>query len=366
MRPSSPSADLAQIATMTNLRAAWRAVRRNRGDAGLDGVTLQDFQTNVETYLQRIQQELRAHTYTPEALRHVALSKRDGRRRCISIPTVADRVVQHAILTVLEPCFEPTFAPCSYGFRPGRSAHQAAFAVCQSLQAGCQWVVEADLKDFFDTLDWTVLRQALATQIADPHVLDLIQRFLQAGALRGPHAHSLTQGTPQGAVFSPLAANVYLTGFDRLMTTRGYNLVRYGDDFVTLHRTQEEARAALAYMREVLEGQLKLRLHRDKTGITDCQHLSFEFLSFRFANAAISPAPQAVERFQNRVRQLIDATHQKGLAAVIERLNPLIRGWGEYFKIGQVSVLYQQLDIWLATHWDATWRRPWSRVPDGD
>lgn len=148
MQPSTTPTDLAHIATMTNLQAAWRAVRRKRGEAGLDGITLQEFQNALETRLQRIQQALQAHTYRPEALRHVVLSKRDGGQRHIGVPTVADRVVQHAILNVLEPCFEPTFCDCSYGYRPGRSAHQAVRAIMQGLEAGCRWVVEADLEDF--------------------------------------------------------------------------------------------------------------------------------------------------------------------------------------------------------------------------
>lgn len=352
MQSPRDSASMAQITDLANLRAAWRAVRRNRGDAGLDGMTIPTFQTQVETHLQRIQHELRAHTYTPAALRHVALRKRDGQQRRIGIPTVADRVVQHAVLNVLEPCFEPTFYACSYGFRLGRSAQQAALAVLHSLQEGCRWVAEADIENFFDSLDWAVLRQALATHIADHHVLDLIHRFLQAGTLRPPHNRPLSQGTPQEAVFSPLAANVYLTSFDRLMTAQGYTLVRYGDDFVTLHRTQDEAQAAFTLIRETLEGRLKLRLHRAKTGMLDSQRQGCEFLSFRFQNAGMEPTPQAVQRLQTQVRHYIEATRPQGLAATLERLNPLIRGWGEYFKIAQVSALYPQLDAWVASQLD--------------
>jgi len=348
MSLTAPSVSLEQIAALPNLYAAWNAVRCKRGEAGLDGITLQTFAVDVDTHVRCLHEAILAHGYEPTALRRITRTKRDGGQRRIGIPTVADRVVQHAILQVLEPCFEPTFAACSYGFRPRRSAHQAVMMVLQSLMAGAMWVVEADLEDFFDTLDWAVLHQALATRISDPYVLDLVHRFLWAGALRGWHGQPDAQGTAQGAVFSPLFGNVYLTPFDHLMTTQGYQLVRYGDDFVTLHRTHEEATTALQVMRTMLEGQLHMRLHPTKTVITDAQRHGFAFLSFWFHTATIVPTRQAVERFRNQVQQRLTAGRQEGAPAVAAHLNPLIRGWGEYFKIGQVAELYEQLDAWLA------------------
>jgi group II intron reverse transcriptase/maturase len=334
---------------MPNLYAAWNAVRRKRGEAGLDGITLQTFAGDVDTHVQHLHEAILAHAYEPTALRRIIRTKRDGRQRHIGIPTVADRVVQHAILQRLEPCFEPTFAACSYDFRPGRSAHQAVMMVLHSLTTGSTWVVEADLADFFDTLDWTILHQDLTAGVPDPHVLDLVHRFLRAGALRGWHGQLDAQGTPQDVVFSPLFSNVYLTPFDRLMTTQGYRLVRYEDDFVTLHRTHEEATTALQVMRTMLEGQLHLRLHPTKTVITDARRHGFAFLSFWFHAATVVPTRQSVERFRNQVQQRLTVGRQEGgELAVVEQLNPLIRGWGEHFKIGQVAELYGQLDAWLA------------------
>lgn len=176
----------------------------------------------------------------------------------------------------------------------------------------------------------------------------LAQRFLQAGALSGQQATPLAQGTPQGAVFSPLFANVYLTPFDRQMMTRGYQLVRYGDDFLTLHHTKEEATTALRRMQAILEDQLKLRLQREKTAITDAQHHPLNFLNFLFIDGSVTPTPYAVERFQARVRAILAGHRPQGMTAVIEQLNALIRGWGEYFKIGQVADLYRELDAWIA------------------
>lgn len=346
------SASTAQVADMANLSAAWQAVRRKHGSEGLDGVSIRDFQAAVETHLCQIQQALCTYTYQPSALKRVTLHKPDHRQRLIGVPTVADRIVQHAILNVLEPHFEPCFCPCSYGFRPGRSAHQAVQAVADGLQEGLSWVVEADLQDFFDTLDWTILRQQLVTVVHDPPLLTLIQHFLQAGALRGHNAPLVEQGTPQGAVLSPLFSNVYLTPFDRLMLARGYRLIRYADDFLTLHRTRDAAVTALQCTRDTLEGQLHLRLHGEKTRITDAHRQPVDFLSFRFHKGTVLPTPQAVERFQNRVQAMITAQQAQGGTAVATQLNPLIRGWGEYFKIGQVAPLYQQLDAWLAAQLD--------------
>lgn len=348
MQQRQPSAWIAHIADLANLHAAWRAVRRNHGDAGADGVTIKTFQADLDTHLHRIRQALLTQTYEPCRLRRVALTKRDRRRRLIGIPTVADRVVQHALLNVLGPHFESTFSPCSYGFRPGRSAHQAVLAVIRHLGEGRRWVVEADLEDFFDTLDWTILRQALEAAVPDPPVLALIQHFLQAGTFRWHRLTRPAQGTPQGMGCSPLLANVYLTRFDRLVTSRGYLLVRYGDDFLTLHHTPAEATAALHLMQEVLEGHLKLRLHRGKTRITDARRQPFEFLSFQFHHGSCCPSPPAIARFQARVQAIIRAHRPRGISTVATQLNPLIRGWGEYFKIGQVTDLYQQLDTWIA------------------
>jgi RNA-directed DNA polymerase len=295
-----PSPCLASIADLANLRAAWRTVRRNRGGAGLDGITLQAFQADLETHLHSIRQAVLARTYTPSALRRVQLTKRGKRRRHIGVPTVADRVLQHAILNVLRPHLEPTFCPCSYGFRPGHSAHQAVLAVADYLGAGLWWVVEADIENFFDTLDRPLLRRALAAHVPDRHTLELIERFLQAD---GYQSHTLTppvQGVPQGVGFSPLLANAYLTGFDRSVTSQGYRLVRYGDDFLTLHRTRGEAVATMRMIREMLEDGLRLRLKQEKTHLINARRQPVDFLSFRFRRGSFAPTPHAIGRFQGR------------------------------------------------------------------
>jgi len=341
-----PQDGLAAVCAWDNLLAAWRVVRRNKGQSGGDGVSLADFERDHLTRLRQIQQRLLAHTYQPQPLRPVLIPKGDHRQRLLRIPTVADRIVQQAIRQVIEPRFERKFCDCSFGFRPGRSAHQAVAAIQTSLAQGWVWVVEADIEDFFDGLDWKILLSELRQEIPDQALLELIGRFLRAGVLRGQRFAPSRRGTPQGAVFSPLLGNAYLHPFDTAMSQRGLRLVRYGDDLVTLHRSRTEATAALRFMTGFLRERLKLRLNGAKTGIRHAVAQGFEFLSFHFADGRLLPAAKAVARFKVDVQRIIDAWRQGRHEPLADRLDPLIRGWGEYFKIAQVEELYPELDAW--------------------
>ncbi|MGH8063655.1 MAG: group II intron reverse transcriptase/maturase [Candidatus Entotheonellia bacterium] len=336
-----------EVCTWDNLLAAWRAVRRNKGQSGSDGVSLADFDRDHLTRLREMQQRLRARTYYPQPLRPVLIPKANHRQRLLRIPTVADRIVQQAILQVIEPRFERKFCNCSFGFRPGRSAHQAVDAIQTLLAQGLVWVVEADLEDFFDTLDWGILLSELGQEIPDQSLLGLIRCFLQAGLLQGQQLTPVTRGTPQGAVFSPLLGNAYLHPFDTAMSERGLRLIRYGDDLVTFHRTRTEAAEGLLCMKAFLRDRLKLRLNGAKTGILHEAAQGFEFLSFYFARGRMVPAAKAVERFKAEVQRIINERHRRRGEPLAARLDPLIRGWGEYFKIAQVEQLYPELDTWV-------------------
>jgi group II intron reverse transcriptase/maturase len=338
---------MAAVCAWDNLLAAWRAVRRNKGQSGSDGVSLADFERDHLTRLRQMQQRLRARTYQPRPLRPVLIPKANHRQRLLRIPTVADRIVQQAILHVVEPRFERKFCDCSFGFRPGRSAHQAVEAIQTLLAQGWVWVVEADLENFFDTLDWGILLSELGLEIPDETLLDLIRRFLQAGIIEGQRLTPVSRGTAQGAVFSPLLGNAYLHPFDTAMSERGLRLVRYGDDLVTLHRSRTEATAALQFMHAFLRDRLKLRLNAAKTGIRHGVAQGFEFLSFHFAGGRMVPAAKAVERFKDDVQRIIDVWRRQPNEPLAARLDPLIRGWGEYFKIAQVEQLYPELDAWI-------------------
>jgi group II intron reverse transcriptase/maturase len=342
-----PQDFMAAVCAWDNLLAAWRAVRRNKGQSGSDGVSLADFKRDHLTRLREMRQRLRARTYQPRPLRPVLIPKANHRQRLLRIPTVADRIVQQAILHVVEPRFERKFCHCSFGFRPGRSAHQAVDAIQTLLAQGWVWVVEADLEDFFDTLDWGILLSELGQEIPDQSLLDLIRRFLQTGILQGQQLTPVSRGTPQGAVFSPLLGNAYLHPFDTAMSERGLHLVRYGDDLITLHRSRTEATAALQFMKAFLRERLKLRLNGAKTGIRHAVAQGFEFLSFHFAGGRLLPAAKAVARFKADVQRIIDAWRRQPNEPLAARLDPLIRGWGEYFKIAQVEQLHPELDAWV-------------------
>jgi group II intron reverse transcriptase/maturase len=259
-------------------------------------MTIAAFAAHEANHLQRLELELLAQTYTPAPLKVVNLGNRYGRQRQIGVPCVADHVVQQAMLRVLGPHFEPTFCDCSYGFRTGRNAHQTVQAVVKQIRQGLTWMVEADIEACFDTLAWPQLRDALAARLPDDVVLDLIHRLMLAGGFSG--SASPNKGVPQGTGCSPLLANVYLTPFDRIMMSRGGGFVRYGGDMVALHHSRRAATAALAAMRQCLEGDLHLRLHPGKTRITQARRQGFDFLSFRFTHTALEPSPEALRRFQ--------------------------------------------------------------------
>ena len=338
---------MARVCHGDNLRAAWATVRRHKGQGGSDGLSLADFERDLLARLRDLQTRLQGGTYRPLPLKAIRLPKANGRWRLIRIPSVADRIVQQAILRVIEPRFERKFCECTFGFRPGRSAHQAVRRIQDALRQGLVWVVEADLEDFFDTLDRPLLLAELAREIPDRALLHLIRRCLAAGDARGEPGNPVGRGTPQGAVFSPLLANAYLHPFDTALTAKGLHLTRYGDDFVTLHRTRAEAVEALSYVREVLQGELKLRLNAAKTRIVHADAPGFDFLSFRFAHGGMVPAPNAVERFKADVQRIMQDCRHRSRELLRARLEPLVRGWGGYFRVGQVDRLYQELDAWV-------------------
>ena len=336
---------LRRIAASANLWAAWRVVRRRRGGAGIDDVTISAFQAREAHHLRRIEHTLLDQTYTPRPLKRVRLDKGHGQTRDIGVPCIADRIVQHAMHRVLSPHFEQTFCECSYGFRVGRSAHQAIHVIVDALQRGATWVAETDIESFFDMLDWQLLRTTLAESLLDDAVLDLIHRFLQIGLLH--EAVAAQKGVPQGTGCSPLFANVYLTPFDHWMAAQGGQFVRYGDDMLSLHGSRRAAKASLISMRQYLEGRLRLRLHPGKTHLTNTQTHMFEFLGFCFANKRAVPTHEALLRFRSRIHALVQHTEGQPLRQRLEAVNPIVRGWGEYYKVGDVDDLFGELDAWI-------------------
>ena len=325
---------------------AFRAVKRNHGSAGVDQVTIEMFESQLEQNLAALMKQLKDRSFQPRPLRRVHIPRGDGRTRPLGIPTVRDRVAQEVLRRLVNPIFEPLFHADSYGFRAGRSCHMAVERVLQLHQEGYRHVVDADVKGFFDNLPHRVIMEGLAAEIADGNILTLIERFLTAGVMEEGVFLPTTQGTPQGGVISPLLANIALNRLDWQFHESGYRFVRYADDFVVLCRSEVEAREAHAFAQQRLT-DLGLTLSAEKTKITQFSR-GFLFLGFRIDSWTVTMRDKSVEKFQTRIRELTMRSRNFD-ALVVERVNQTVRGVANYFatSFSQVWKLFQGLDSWL-------------------
>ena len=315
------------------LEAAWSKVQANDGAAGVDGQSLERFAAQEELYLSELATALREDSYRPQPVKRVDIPKGDGKTRPLGIPTVKDRIVQTAVKFVLEPIFEATFCPTSYGFRPGLGCRDALREVAQLIEEGYTFVVDADLQSYFDTIPHERLMQRVEERISDGRILGLLRNWLAQDILRDTERWTPTEGTPQGAVISPLLANIYLHPLDQWMAARGYRMVRYADDFVVLCKSREEAEAALAEVGAFVKDN-GLRLHPDKTHIGDCRNPGegFDFLGYRFEAGRRLVRKKSLTRLKDRIRVKTRRTRGDSLACIIVDLNRTLRGWFGYFK----------------------------------
>lgn len=337
---------LKAIADPANLATAWAKVRANAGAGGVDGQTVAAFAADAERQLGALRRRLlSAERYVPPPVRRVEIPKPDGRTRPLGIPTVGDRVVQQAVVQVIEPAFEARFTPSSFGYRPGRSAIDAVGWVREASRRGARWVAEFDVVGFFDNLRHPRLLREVAKVIDDPEVLGLIRRWLKAGVLTETGPEAREAGTPQGGVISPLLANIYLHRLDVEVRAAGFRLIRYADDFVILCDRRAEALAADRLVRAIL-ADIGLEVAEAKSRVVKIAD-GFEFLGFQFQGGFLRPRPVALTRFKDRVRALTSRRAPVSLQQMIYDLNPTIRGWGNYFVHGNVAKLFDRLDEWI-------------------
>jgi RNA-directed DNA polymerase len=316
-----------------NLRAAWERVKTNRGSGGVDHVTIEAFEVGLDTRLESLAEQLRSGTYRPQPVRRAYIPKAgSSERRPLGIPTVADRVVQTALRNVIEPIFEKMFEPTSYGFRPKRRSHQALREVERLLRAGHVWVVDVDIQKYFDSIPAKGLMAEVAKQIADSGVLSLIEAYLHQGVLEGMRLWAPGLGTPQGAVISPMLANLYLHPVDVAVRQARYEMVRYADDMVILCKTREEAEAALTRLRELLHAR-ELVLHPTKTRIAHLnERPGFQFLGYVFYSEYRDPRPPSQQKLRTKIRELTKRSSGNSFDTIIKAVNAVLRGWMNYFQ----------------------------------
>ena len=330
-----------------NLQSAFRKVKANGGAAGVDRVTVKDFEKRLEENLNKVAEQLRTGPYQPQPIRRVWIPKPGSREtRPLGIPTVRDRVVQTALRQVVEPIFEREFAEHSYGFRPQRGAKDALRRVQQLLDQGYHWIVDADLRRYFDTIPQAPMLARVRENVADGRVLDLITAFLQQPVMETDELWTPQEGTPQGAVISPLLANLYLHPLDHLMAQRGVEMVRYADDFVLLCRSEKEARQALARVQE-WTASAGLTLHPEKTRIVDAtQPGGFDFLGYHFERGFRWPRKKSLKKMQDTIREKTGRTHGQSLRVAVEDLNATLQGWFQYFQHSHRNT-FASLDKWI-------------------
>ena len=346
-----------------NLLAALERVRRNAGSPGLGGMTVHDLTGHLRLEWPRIREALLAGRYQPQAVRRVRIAKPEGGERELGIPTVLDRFIQQALLQVLQPQFDPTFSDHSYGFRPGRRAHDAVRRAQRYVQEGRRWVVDIDLEKFFDRVNHDILMGRLKRRIADRRMLILIRRYLGAGILANGVVLERYEGTPQGGPLSPLLANVLLDEVDRELEKRGHAFCRYADDLNVYVRTKRAGERVMQSMRRLYAG-LRLRINETKSAVaraTERKFLGFSYWISTGREVKRRVSPQALQRLKDRIRELTRRTVGRSVAQVCERLHEYLLGWKGYFQFAQTPKIFRELDEWIRHRLRALQLKHWKR-----
>jgi RNA-directed DNA polymerase len=357
-----------QVVEQSNMQRAWSRVKSNKGSAGVDGLTIGQTAVLLKEEWSRIKRQLLEGRYQPQPVLRVEIPKPKGGIRKLGIPTVTDRLIQQAIHQVIQPIFEPTFSDSSFGFRPGRSTHKAIRQSQRYIHQGSRWVVDMDLEKFFDRVNHDILMAKLARTIKDNRLLGVIRRYLQAGILACGVISPSMQGTPQGGPLSPLLSNIMLDDLDKELERRGHKFSRYADDCDIYVRSCRAGERVLASISDFVAKKLKLKVNEAKSGVARPWKRSFLGYSFTcHKQAKLRPSPESVQRFRGKVRELFRKGRGRNLARFIEQdLNPLVRGWGNYFRMSEVKGVFEQLDSWIrrrlrCIRW-RQWKHPATRL----
>jgi RNA-directed DNA polymerase len=360
---AGPGGLLELALTRENLQRAWKRVKANKGAAGVDGLDIEQTQRMLQTSWPQICQELLAGRYRPSPVRRVMIAKPDGGQRELGIPTVLDRLIQQALLQVLQPLIDPTFSQHSHGFRPGRRAHDAVKAARAYVQSGKRVVVDVDLAKFFDRVNHDILIDRLKRRIDDAAVLRLIRAYLNAGIMDGGVVMERQQGTPQGGPLSPLLANVLLDEVDKALEARGYSFARYADDCNVYVGSKKAGERVMGWLRK-LYGELKLQINEAKSAVCSAfgrKFLGYELWGAKGREVKCAVAYKALGNFKARIRQLTRRSGGRSMAQVVEKLRPYLLGWKAYFGLAQTPKIWRQLDEWLRHRLRAIQLRHWRR-----
>jgi RNA-directed DNA polymerase len=346
MEPPNPEVHLLErILSRENMQRAWKRVRANKGAPGIDGMSIEEFPDFARLNWDSIRESLLAGTYQPSPVRRVEIPKDTGGTRPLGIPIVLDRLIQQAIAQVLGPIFDPSFSESSYGFRPGRSAHDAVRKVREYIREGYRTAVDLDLSKFFDTVNHDVLMHRVARRVRDKRVLRLIGKYLRAGVVVNGRLQHTPQGVPQGGPLSPLLANILLDDLDKELEGRGHRFVRYADDFVILLKSQRAGERIRQSVQRFLERKLKLKVNPDKSQVTRTDDTSF--LGFTFRGSSIRWSEKAFQEFKRRVKLLTGRSWFVSMEYRLSKLAQYLRGWMNYFGISEYYRPIPEIDHWL-------------------
>lgn len=363
---SQPEAPLLMEAVVEreNMTRALRRVQSNQGAPGVDGMVVDNLLPYLQTEWARIRAELLGGSYEPAPVRTVEIPKPGGKgMRMLGIPTALDRLIQQALQQVLTPIFDPHFSESSYGFRPGRSTHDAVRQAQAHVASGKRWIVDMDLEKFFDRVNHDILMSRIARRVGDKRVLKLIRRYLQAGMMNGGLVSMRTEGTPQGGPLSPLLSNILLDDLDKELERRGHTFCRYADDCNIYVQSKRAGERVLATITQFLEQKLKLKVNREKSTVDRPWKRKFLGYSMTFhKNPRLKVAPESVKRLKGKLREIFRTGRGRNLHHTIFTLIPILRGWGNYFQLAQVKGIFEELDGWIRRKLRCILWRQWKRT----